>query len=58
MRQVMKLSGTVVLSLFFVVGCGQKGPLYLPGDASAVNTDIPAQPADEQETNEEEDDDT
>ena len=58
MRQVMKLSGTVVLSLFFVVGCGQKGPLYLPGDPSAVKTDIPAQPAGEQESNEEEDDET
>jgi predicted small lipoprotein YifL len=47
--------GTVILSLLFVVGCGQKGPLYLPGDPSAVSTDLPAQPAGEQESNEEED---
>ena len=38
--------------------CGQKGPLYLPGDPSAVKTDIPAQPAGEQESNEEEDGET
>ena len=53
----MKLSGTVILCLLFVVGCGQKGPLYLPGDPSAVKTDIPARPAVEQESNEEEEDD-
>jgi predicted small lipoprotein YifL len=52
----MRLMGTVILSLLFAVGCGQKGPLYLPGDPSAVKTDIPAQPAGEQESNEEEDD--
>jgi predicted small lipoprotein YifL len=25
--------------------CGQKGPLYLPGDPSEIQTEIPPQPA-------------
>ena len=26
--------------------CGQKGPLYLPGDPSEIQTEIPPEPAD------------
>ncbi len=27
--------------LLLVAGCGQKGPLYLPGDPSEIQTEIP-----------------
>ena len=33
----------LVLGLLFTAGCGQKGPLYLPGDPSLMKTDVPAQ---------------
>ena len=28
-------------ALFLAAGCGQKGPLYLPGNPSEVKRDIP-----------------
>lgn len=43
-----------LLSLMIVAGCGQKGPLFLPGDTSEVSMSIPAQQA---ETEDEDDDD-
>ena len=33
----------LVLGLLFVAGCGQKGPLYLPGNLSQIKTDVPRQ---------------
>ena len=56
MRHSLKIICALFLGLFAVTGCGQKGPLFLPGDPSAVKTDIPAQPAPEQEPKEEEED--
>lgn len=29
-----------------LAACGQKGPLYLPGDPSEIQTEIPPEPAD------------
>ena len=31
----------LVLGLLFTAGCGQKGPLYLPGDPSLIKTEVP-----------------
>lgn len=39
-------------------GCGQKGPLYLPGDPTSIQTEIPPEPANPPEdTDSVEDDD-
>ena len=46
-----RLSRLFVLCLF-LVGCGQSGPLYLPGDPSEIR-DVPQQPVE----NDNEDDD-
>lgn len=42
---INKLCGLIgLLALLTVVAaCGQKGPLFLPGDATAVRSDIPGQ---------------
>lgn len=37
----MKLPLSSMLLAVLVAGCGQKGPLYLPGDPSEVRTEIP-----------------
>ena len=46
----------LLLALLFAAGCGQKGPLYLPGDPSMIKTDVPRQDEGktEQEVEEEE----
>ncbi len=33
----------LLLGLLFAVGCGQKGPLYLPDNPSLIKTDVPRQ---------------
>jgi predicted small lipoprotein YifL len=33
----------IILFLMFAVGCGQKGPLYLPGNASEIRSEVPVQ---------------
>jgi len=35
------LARAVMLAVVLLAGCGQKGPLYLPGDRSEVRTEIP-----------------
>lgn len=44
----------LVLGLLFAAGCGQKGPLYLPGDPSLMKTDVPTQ--DQSQTEEDDED--
>lgn len=39
---------------FFLAGCGQKGPLFLPGDPSEIRSVPPAEPA--ERADDEEDD--
>ncbi len=41
------------LALLFAAGCGQKGPLYLPGDPSEIKTDVPRQDESQTEENDE-----
>jgi predicted small lipoprotein YifL len=40
--------------VLLISGCGQKGPLYLPGDASTIRTTVPAQPGNGEEEEDEE----
>lgn len=47
----------LLLALIFAAGCGQKGPLYLPGDPSEIRTDVPP-PPDENQTEDEEDEES
>ena len=53
----MKLAA-LLLMFAFIAGCGQKGPLFLPGDPSTIQTDVPAQtdtpPDDEADDDEDE----
>jgi predicted small lipoprotein YifL len=39
----------------FLAGCGQKGPLFLPGNPSAVHTEVPQQGGTAEEEEEDED---
>jgi predicted small lipoprotein YifL len=40
-----------------IAGCGQKGPLYLPGDRSETETEIPLPGQSEDEEAQQDDDD-
>jgi predicted small lipoprotein YifL len=46
----------LILTFFFAVGCGQSGPLYLPGDPSTIKTDAPRQDESQTEENDAEED--
>jgi len=50
-----RYSLVLLLVLLFAAGCGQKGPLYLPGNPSQIKTDVPRQ--DEGQTEEDDEDD-
>lgn len=45
----------LLFSILFIAGCGQKGPLFLPGNTNEVSTTIPRQQADNENEDEEED---
>ena len=48
-----------LLGLVFATACGQKGPLFLPGSPSTINSTVPAQQgAPVEESDEEEDEQT
>ena len=47
----------LLLSLAFLAACGQKGPLFLPGDPSEVRTTMPQQQQSQTEENEEDEED-
>ena len=42
----------VLLTILFLAGCGQSGPLYIPGDPSSIEP-----PAEQAENNDERDED-
>lgn len=51
----------VLLTIFSLVGCGQSGPLYLPGDPSEVQSlpsevSLPAEAEEDEAEADEEDD--
>jgi len=43
MLNAIKTIFAVFFCLGLTAGCGQKGPLFLPGDPSTIQTDIPAE---------------
>lgn len=50
-----KWLAVILLSLMFTAACGQKGPLFLPGNPSEIQSDVPRQePAEEDEEDTEE----
>ena len=61
MLKALKRFVLALLASAVVAGCGQKGPLYLPGDPSAIYSAPPqqnTQPAADVDENETENDDT
>lgn len=57
MRRLLGLSGALLM-LVMLAGCGQKGPLYLPGDKEATETYDPTGEAYESEPEADQDNDT
>ena len=57
----MKIESRIVLVFFacilFTAACGQKGPLYLPGQSSTIESMVPEQQPATAEESEEEDED-
>ena len=56
MRSHVNLIVFLLLSMFCIAGCGQKGPLFLPGNTNEVSTSIQQQQVDSED--EEEEDET
>jgi predicted small lipoprotein YifL len=54
MQSHVKALVFLLLSAIYIAGCGQKGPLFLPGNTNEVSTSIPRQQA---ERDEDDDDD-
>ena len=58
MHNSLKQIVLLILTFAFLSACGQKGPLFLPGDPSEVRTTTPQQQQQPQtEENEEDDED-
>ena len=47
----------VLFALVFVAACGQKGPLYLPGNPSEMKTEVPANDPEKVDIEDDEEDD-
>jgi predicted small lipoprotein YifL len=49
-----------LFSLLLIAACGQKGPLFLPGDTNQISTSMPEQqqsvPVEEEDKDDDEDD--
>jgi predicted small lipoprotein YifL len=48
----LRISAALLVLLMLISACGQKGPLFLPGDPSQIQTDVPAQSGSSAEENE------
>lgn len=49
-----RFAAIFLTALLAVAGCGQKGPLYLPGNTSTIRTTVPpSQPPSEEEDEQE-----
>ena len=56
MSNVIRIIASLMLSILVLAGCGQKGPLFLPGDPSTIRSTTPQQqPAPESEEDEDDD---
>ena len=47
-------TSAILLLILFLAGCGQSGPLYIPGDPSAIET--AEQPADDEDSDDDSED--
>ena len=57
MQNMLTRIAIALLATFVLAGCGQKGPLFLPGDPSAVRTNTPQQSSPQTEDSDEDDED-
>ena len=57
MHSSLKQIVLLILTFAFLSACGQKGPLFLPGDPSQVRTTMPQQQQPQTEENEEDEED-
>ena len=57
MHNPIKILALIVMSLFALAACGQKGPLFLPGDPSEIRS-VSQESQENQAGEEDEDDDT
>ena len=48
MRNALQLIFALLFGLGLAAGCGQKGPLFLPGDPGAMQSSVPGQITSEQ----------
>jgi predicted small lipoprotein YifL len=58
MSSPTKSLAAIILCLLFASGCGQKGPLYLPGNPSEIRTEVPRQDQSQQVEDEDEKEET
>lgn len=49
---------SIFVCAFVIAACGQKGPLFLPGNPSEVQTEVPAEAEEENEDDEDSDSDS
>ena len=54
-RTISRMMFLLLSATWLLAACGQKGPLYLPGNPSEIKTEVPA--TESQADEEEEDDD-
>lgn len=57
MDNLVKRIAVALLATFVLAGCGQKGPLFLPGNPNAVRLTTPPQENAEVDEDRDEDDD-
>lgn len=53
MKKLLLVCLTALLSVITITACGQKGPLFLPGNPSEIQSQVPRQ---EQPKNEDDED--
>jgi predicted small lipoprotein YifL len=51
----MKATMFLLFAFLYVAGCGQKGPLFLPGNTNEISTSIPQQSSPDNEEDEDDD---
>ena len=55
MKKLLLVCLSALFSVIAIAACGQKGPLFLPGNPSEVQTEVPRQEQPEDENDEESD---
>ena len=58
MNRLLLVCLIALLCVFAIAACGQKGPLFLPGDPSQIQTEVPSQEETEKDEDEESDENT